>query len=168
MSAISVETSQNVKLEYQIASVGERILANLLDRLLFLGWFILIAILTEQLELQFNTVTVIVILVPVLLYHLACEVFFNGQSVGKHTLRIKVLKVNGMQPSLGDYLMRWIFRIVDCRIGGGSIALLCILINGRGQRLGDIAAGTAVVRTLRPTRLDDIAAPETSPGYTVR
>lgn len=165
MRAIAIDTTQNVRLEYEIASVGERILAALLDYFLFIGWFLLCSILNDLLGLDFTLYTGIVMLLPVVFYHLACEIFFNGQSIGKRTLKIRVLKKDGTQPSLGDYLMRWIFRIVDCGIGSGSVAVICILINGKGQRLGDIAAGTTVVRIRRPTRLEDIRIRETPKDY---
>src|SRR3546814_18483963 len=63
--------------------------------------------------------------------------------------------------------MRWIFRPIDCTIGWVSVALICILINGKGQRLGDIAAGTTVVRTRRRTHLADIQIRERTPNSTV-
>lgn len=167
MSSISINTSQNVRLEYEIASVGERILATLLDYLIFIGWMILISILSDLLAGEFGTITFVVMILPVFLYHLVCEVFFNGQSVGKKTLNIRVLKTGGTQPSIGDYLLRWIFRLIDCSIGMGSVALLCILINGKGQRLGDIAAGTTVVRIRRAVNLGQIEVPDAPPDYSV-
>lgn len=165
MEAIAVNTSQNVRLEYEIASVGERILAALLDYFIYFGWFILCSLLSDLLEFRFSTATIVILLLPVVFYHLACEVFFNGQSIGKRTLKIRVLKKDGSQPSLGDYLMRWVFRIVDCGIASGSVAVICILVNGKGQRLGDIAAGTTVVRTSRPVRLEHIRIKETPTDY---
>lgn len=167
MRAIAIDTAQNVRLEYEIASVGERILAALLDYFIFIGWFTLSSIVMSMLEVNFGLLTGVIMVLPVVFYHLVCEIFFNGQSIGKRTLNIRVLKKDGTQPSLGDYLMRWVFRIVDCTIGSGSVAVICILINGKGQRLGDIAAGTTVVRTRRSTRLEDIRIRETPPGYQV-
>ncbi|QEC51799.1 putative RDD family membrane protein YckC [Anseongella ginsenosidimutans] len=167
MRAIAIDTAQNVRLEYEIASVGERILAALLDYFIFIGWFTLFSIVISILGLNLSLLTGVILALPVVFYHLVCEVFFNGQSIGKRTLNIRVLKKDGTQPSLGDYLMRWIFRIVDCGIASGSVAVICILINGKGQRLGDIAAGTTVVRTRRSTRLEDIRIRETPPDYQV-
>lgn len=167
MRGLAINTSQNVRLEYEIASVGERILAALLDYFIFFGWVILCATLSDLVKFEFNVYVMLVLTLPMVFYHLLCEIFFNGQSIGKRTLRIRVLKKDGTQPSIGAYLMRWIFRIVDCGIGSGSVAVICILINGKGQRLGDIAAGTTVVRTVRRTRLEDIRVRETPPDYVV-
>lgn len=156
MSAISIRTAQNVRLEYEIASIGERLLANVVDHFLFAAWVFLFLAVCDQLGLSFGTAGWIIMLLPIFFYHLACEMFFQGRSVGKQVMQIRVLKKDGSQPSAADYLMRWIFRILECGIALGSIALLTILINGKGQRLGDIAAGTAVVRDREPVRLQDI------------
>lgn len=167
MRAIAIDTTQNVRLEYEIASVGERILAAILDYFIFFGWFVLFSILNDLVGSGFSILAGVIMVLPVIFYHLACEVFLNGQSIGKRTLRIRVLKKDGTQPSVGDYLMRWVFRIVDCGIGSGSVAVICILINGKGQRLGDIAAGTTVVRIRQAAKLDDIRIAETPPDYAV-
>ena len=50
---------------------------------------------------------------PMLLYHLLFEVFNNGQSIGKASLRIRVVKLDGSQPDLGSLLIRWLLRILD-------------------------------------------------------
>lgn len=165
MRAVTVNTTQNVRLDYEIASVGERILATILDYFIYLGWFVLCSIFSDLFSIQLTRLTFVTILLPVLFYHLACEIFFNGQSIGKRTLKIRVLKKDGSQPSIGDYLLRWLFRIIDCGIGSGSVAIIFILFNGKGQRLGDIAAGTTVVRTYRRTSLEDIRIKEAPPDY---
>ena len=76
----------------------------------------------------------------------------NGQSLGKRQMEIKVIKLDGSRPSLGAYILRWIIRPVDTFMSG-AIAILTILINGKGQRLGDLAAGTTVIKTKRRTTL---------------
>ena len=86
----------------------------------------------------------VLLMLPVFLYHLLSEIFFNGQSIGKRQLNIKVVRLDGTSPGLGNYLMRWVLRPVDILLYG-SVAVLCILIGGKGQRLGDMAAGTTVV-----------------------
>jgi hypothetical protein len=104
---------------------------------------------------------------PYVFYHLVCEVFFNGQSFGKKARQIKVIRLDGTRPRLGDYLLRWILRIVDTGLFSGIIAIVVILANGRGQRLGDLAAGTSVVST-RPRQNSGPLAPAfTSPDYVV-
>lgn len=156
MSTVSIQTTQNIDLEYEIASVGERILAYLLDNVICGAWFFLTFMILGTADLVTPVFLILIVSLPILLYHLISEIFFNGQSIGKRTLNIRVLKKDGTQPSLGNYFMRWIFRLIECTMAFGSIALITILFNGKGQRLGDIAAGTTVVRTRRKTSIRDV------------
>ncbi|MGV3540554.1 MAG: RDD family protein [Rufibacter sp.] len=159
MNTIKVKTTQNVEVEYAIASVGDRILAYLIDMVVGMAWFLIgffiVGIMSaggQPNNTSFFIVGVIMLL-PYLLYHLLCEIFMNGQSIGKKAKDIKVIKLNGHAPSLGDYLLRWIFRIIDVTLYG-IVAIVTIAINGKGQRLGDLAAGTSVIKTV-PVRRQD-------------
>ena len=83
---------------------------------------------------------------PWLIYNLLFEIFMNGQSPGKRTLNIKVVRLDGTSPTLGNYLLRWIFSFIDYYVLGGAIAVILVAAGGRGQRLGDIVAGTSVIK----------------------
>ena len=76
-------------------------------------------------------------------YTLTLESFLEGQTIGKKALNIRVVKIDGYQASLSDYVVRWFFRIVDIYIFG--LGFFVILFNKKQQRLGDMAAGTAVI-----------------------
>jgi uncharacterized RDD family membrane protein YckC len=146
MERIKVETTQNVAIEYDIASVGDRIIATIIDMLIVLGYYIIIIIIYSYF-VKANTPNgafyfFIPLLIPVIFYHLLCEVFMNGQSFGKKAMKIKVIRMDGRQPTFGNYLLRWVLRLVE----EGFIALITVVINGKGQRLGDIAAGTTVIK----------------------
>lgn len=91
----------------------------------------------------------VVLLLPVMLYHLLFELFNNGQSPGKNALQIRVIKEDGSAPSLGDYLMRWILRLLEITSLSGVIAILSIVFTNKSQRLGDLAAKTIVVSEKR-------------------
>lgn len=161
MSTIRIQTTQNVSLEYEVASVGERMLAAIIDYLILAAWIGAALLLLSFLDLKGDAAMVVgVVLVglPFIFYHLASEVFFNGQSLGKKARNIKVIRLDGTQPSLGDYLLRWVLRIIDTGFMSGVIAIVVILANGRGQRLGDLAAGTSVVST-RPRQSAGVLAP---------
>jgi hypothetical protein len=69
----------------------------------------------------------------------------NGQTPGKRVLKLKVVRLDGTPPTLGDYLLRWIFSFVDYLLSG-VIAIVTIAMGGKGQRLGDVVAGTSVVK----------------------
>jgi len=158
MAIIRVQTAQNVTLEYEVASLGERIVAAIIDNLILLAWAGACFLLVKGIGFkgQGNTVQFLVLMgllvgLPYVFYNLACEVFFNGQSLGKKARHIRVLRLDGTAPRLGDYLLRWLLRLVDTGLPvvGGLVAIVAIAASSRGQRLGDMAAGTTVV-SVRP------------------
>ncbi|MCC3152692.1 RDD family protein [Hymenobacter sp. BT770] len=159
MSTIRVHTAQNVTLEYEVAGLGDRIVATIIDYVVLGAWVFAwmmvpaaLAISGRHSSSQLSGVAMILVFVvayaPLLFYNLVCEVFFNGQSIGKKAMNIKVMRLDGTAPRIGDYLLRWLLRIIDLQFAG-LVAIITIAANGRGQRLGDLAAGTTVLK-LRP------------------
>ena len=144
MQKVGIQTTQNVLIDYEVAGLGERIGAYLLDGVILVSYLILLAYINLNIQ-PLPTVVNILLFLPVFLYHLLCEIFFNGQSIGKRQLNIKVVRLDGTSPTLGNYLLRWVLRPVDIWLYG-SVAVLCILVGGKGQRLGDMAGGTTVVK----------------------
>lgn len=71
--------------------------------------------------------------------------FNHGQSFGKKLINIRVVKVDGSTPSIGSYLLRWLLFPIDGPITSG-LGLLVVLLNKNNQRLGDLAAGTMVIK----------------------
>jgi uncharacterized RDD family membrane protein YckC len=169
MDNIRIQTAQNIDIEYEVASIGDRILATLLDYLFFLAYillFVVIAALTKW-DLFDSMATILILSLPIMFYDLACEVFFQGKSFGKMIMKIKVVKVDGTQASFGAYLLRWLLRIIDTRLFGGAIALITILINGKGQRIGDMAAGTTVIKMRQKVQLSDTILNKVQVDYTL-
>ncbi|TAJ13284.1 RDD family protein [Marinilabiliaceae bacterium JC017] len=145
MENINISTTQNVDIEFQLASVGDRILAYLIDAFFQLSYILIIVFIISMVDIKV-TWELSFLALPILLYHLLCEMFLNGQSFGKLIMKIKVVKMNGGELSFGSCFIRWIFRLIEFTLFSGLIALITILINGKGQRLGDIAAGTTVLK----------------------
>ena len=143
---VKVQTSQNVYIHYELASLGARIGAYLIDGLIIVAYVIAALIGYFQLFSSTEVWVLMILYIPVMIYHLTSELLMDGQSIGKKQLYIKVIKLDGTQPSLGSYLLRWILRPVDFLFYGAA-AILCIVIGGKGQRLGDLAAGTTVINT---------------------
>lgn len=166
MENISINTSQNVAIEQPVASVGERVAAGMLDYLFFIGYLFLVMIIMNALPSKNNPILWFILSLPLLLYHLIAEITMNGQSWGKKIFKIKVIKIDGSEPGFFDYFTRWIFRIVDMLIIFGGVGIFTIIINGRGQRLGDLAAGTTVIR-LKKEELDNTIFTEISPDYQI-
>ena len=146
MQTVRVRTTQNVFIDYPTASIGDRILAHLVDRLILILYSIAIVAVLSDSDIEEWYLWLILLGFPWLFFNLAFEIFMNGQSPGKHVMKIKVVRLDGTPPTIGDYLLRWIFSFVDFYILSGAIAVVIIAMGGKGQRLGDIVAGTAVVK----------------------
>jgi uncharacterized RDD family membrane protein YckC len=146
MQTIQVRTTQNVFIHYPVASVGDRILAHLLDRVILIVYSIAVGALLINLDIDEYWVWIMILGTPWLLYNVLFEIFMNGQTPGKRVLNIKVVRLNGAPPAVGDYILRWIFGFVDFYVLGGAIAVILVAAGGKGQRLGDIVAGTSVIK----------------------
>lgn len=157
MDKIEITTTQNVTINYTIASVGDRILATLLDLLLFVAYFFLVGyIISEIGGIESNIYASIILFLPFFFYDLYCELLFNGQSLGKFLMKIKVVRLDGSQPNFGNYLLRWLFRLIEgIAFFWSLVALITVLVNGKGQRIGDIAAKTTVIKLGKKITLND-------------
>jgi uncharacterized RDD family membrane protein YckC len=151
MAGVNFRTAQNVQIDLNTASLGDRILAYLIDSLIILGYFALVFTVGVSFEGIQNVnnigigVVILVLVLPSFLYHLLCEIFFNGQSLGKRQIKIRVVRLDGDQPGIGAYLLRWLLRPIDLWFYG-IVGVLMIALGGKGQRLGDFAAGTTVIK----------------------
>ncbi len=169
---ISVNTVQNVNIDYEMAGVGPRILATLLD-FLILGSTGLLFLLLGSMGVGISqgstgSIVFIIILLSILpLYHLLCELFFNGKSVGKMALGLQVVRLDGKKVNFWDYMLRWIFRLIDITLTSGTLAIISIVVTRRMQRIGDLAAGTTVIRQKTPVSLQDLTQHVMPAGYTV-
>ncbi len=172
---VGIETTQHVKLSYKPAGVGERILAFFLDAF-FIGvyyfvviwiWGYAIGIGGDFTNFSKNSVWILylVLVLPVLLYHLISEVISNGYSLGKKIVGIRVVKVDGTRANLAGYLVRWMFRLVEITMTSGVLAFVTILMNDKGQRLGDIVGKTCVIKERKTVKLDNTLFSEISSGY---
>lgn len=155
MTELQINTTQNVNISFTAASVGERILAYIID------WIIKIAYAIVTYQLVFNLFKIDRIIadmdqwsqiaiyatffLPVIFYTLIFETLLDGQTLGKRIIKIRVVKIDGYQASLADFIIRWFFRIVDLNMLSGVVALISIITSPKNQRLGDMTAGTSVI-----------------------
>jgi uncharacterized RDD family membrane protein YckC len=146
MQNVNIQTAQNVNIKYEAASIGDRIVAFLLDAVIRIFYGLGLTEILRRLDIDLPSSVIFLILLPALIYHFWMEVFFNGQSLGKMVLNMKVVMLDGSQPTFMAYLIRFLFRIIDITLFTGGVAVLTIMINGKGQRIGDIAGHTTVVR----------------------
>lgn len=157
MSELTINTTQNVTINFTAASIGHRLLAFGIDLLIMIAYIISVFMLlhysgllsiVQGMDGWSQMAVNSLIFIPVMFYSLIFETFFEGQSLGKKLVRIKVVKIEGYQASFGDYLIRWLLRLIDIVICSGVVGFVAIVVNSKAQRLGDMAAGTSVI-TLR-------------------
>jgi uncharacterized RDD family membrane protein YckC len=186
MLLVKLDTGFNIEVDFAITPFHKRLFAWILDLLIFTAYILIGLLLISRvsphlLEKQW---TVLLFIMPVLFYHLICEVFMNGQSVGKKAFHIKVITADGGQPSLSQYLLRWIFRLADfpfwvfSAIEHGSLpwwcaiflflGLGCVLISPHSQRIGDLVAGTLLIDTRARTSWQDTVFTELEDNYQAR
>ncbi len=173
METVNVNTSQHIDIDYPVAGVGERLAASLIDMGIF--WILYILGIIMGVVTRFFTfekvtlVLVIIFLACFVFYSLLCEIFMGGQSIGKRILKIKVISMDGGQPSIGQYAIRWLFRLVDVYLTG-VIGIISIAMTDKKQRVGDIVAGTTLIKTVPRTNIAHIAfhtEEEYTPVFTV-
>jgi uncharacterized RDD family membrane protein YckC len=154
MQTIEIRTTQNVTIEYELASLRERIFAFLVDFVIvmvcyYLLVFIIVNLIASVIFESGLNYYFVYGLLPIFLfivYSLVFEILNNGKTIGKKTLGIKVVRLDGKEPGLSDYLLRSIFLIVDVVLCFGVVAALLVGSTAKRQRLGDMTAGTTVVR----------------------
>ncbi|MBQ0738325.1 RDD family protein [Aquimarina celericrescens] len=147
MDNFQIETAQNVSIQQNVAGIGERILAYLIDLLIFMAYFIVILFVIGALDINTGDQWAfwLILGMPLFLYFLLWETFWDGKTPGKAAMKIKVVRLDGSRPAFSNYLIRWLLRLLDITLASGGVAVVAILLNGRGQRLGDMAAGTTVI-----------------------
>jgi uncharacterized RDD family membrane protein YckC len=168
MSLIQIATPFNIDIEFEVAEFHKRLLAYIID------FILMILYMLSMLYLWFGGFkvghggvgfVVIVILVPMLFYSMVSELLMGGQTVGKKLLNIKVVSLDGGEPTLGQIMLRWFMRFYEwgfvlfflfwgnpfLGIGfllfGGITSIIIMVISQKSQRLGDLVAGTVVVNT---------------------
>ena len=165
MQTVRVRTTQNVLIDYPVASIGDRILGHLIDRLIVIAYSVAVVASLADRDVDLWYLWLLLLGIPWMLYSLLFEVFMNGQTPGKQLMKIKVMRLNGTPATVGDFLLRWIFSLVDFYILSGAIALVAVAIGGKGQRIGDMVAGTTVVKLIEQREISAkvvfVAAEET-------
>jgi uncharacterized RDD family membrane protein YckC len=169
MQTVKIRTSQNIDIDYEVAGLGERVLARIVDIGVFTGvfyiiYFIVIFFYISQIEKLesgggfpvFLIVLLIIYSILFIFYDLVAEIYFNGQSIGKYAIKIKVVNIDGARPTLGQYFLRWVFRLLDFGITFGIGALISVAVSEKKQRIGDLIAGTTLIKTKPRTTLNEL------------
>ena len=148
MAESTIITGQFVRISQTPASIGERLIALAIDYIL-LGFYVFSTLaLFSRIHLPSDFTMLFflaIVYLPVLFYAFLCEMFNQGQSLGKRLMNIRVVKADGSTPGIGSYLLRWLLFPIDGPVTGG-LGLLVVLLTKNSQRMGDLAAGTMVIK----------------------
>jgi len=176
MEKIKIPTSFNIELDFETPEFHKRFFAWVIDFAILFAYYIIISKILKtiaathtpsdnDLPFLYNMSAVyLLFFLPLLLYHLVCEVAMNGQSLGKKAIGIKVIGEDGGRAFLYQYLIRWLIRPFDFFFFG-LVALLTVVLTKKNQRLGDLAAGTLVIKTRIDTDINDTVFFELTDEY---
>lgn len=140
-------SSQDVRITQEPASIGARMLALLIDSLFFVVYYYVIILLEDaKVFIGMNTYSYVLLFLVPWFYPLLSEIMANGQTLGKRLMHIRVADLEGGAPKVMSFVLRWFMLPFDLFAACG-LGELCVLFTKRQQRLGDLAAGTWVVRT---------------------
>jgi uncharacterized RDD family membrane protein YckC len=149
MRKIEITTSQNVTIQYELATIIQRIVATIIDFIaIFLFCLFFFVIFFENWEFAFEAYIIYALMFASFFYHLLFETFNHGQSLGKKIFKIRVIKINGERPGFFDFMIRTAFRIVDIPLSFTALALISVSSSEKGQRLGDFFADTTVIKLI--------------------
>ncbi len=169
MATVQINTAFNVGLDFEIAPFHKRLLAYAIDfALLLLYLYTIKFFLYDVIKLDSEAAVgldIIIVTLPMLFYSFITELLLNGQTIGKKIMHIRVISLEGGEPTIGQYLLRWItkffewpflfgylyavpiasfaYALYTCFLG--IVVIIVILITQKNQRLGDLAAGTVLV-----------------------
>ncbi|NCU05398.1 MAG: RDD family protein [Chitinophagaceae bacterium] len=192
MSNVLISTPFNIALDFEIAPFIKRLLAYFLDLAIMVAYAVLMRyVLYDGLQLDGDFafgVDLFLVTLPLLLYHPVFEIIFHGQSPGKMAAGIRVMSVEGGDPTISQYLLRWFFRVWEWPLVFsfvlpgfwimyqlifvgmlGIIVVIIIAVTAKNQRLGDLAANTAIVSTKIQSSIHDTVFMEiTQKNYAVK
>jgi uncharacterized RDD family membrane protein YckC len=202
MAAIKVPTSFNIDVEFEIPEFYRRLVALLIDIVIQFCYFkIAIEIYNSILrnsdfsdaDTGHNLEAILLLLfLPVFIYHVMLEMTMNGQSIGKKIMGIRVVHENGGRASISQFLIRWLLRVSDVWIillviflalgpdfrnpettfivlGALSFLITDIVLvvaSKKSQRIGDILARSILIRTNRRASIEETVFQEVADNYT--
>lgn len=159
---IEITTTQNVTIEYELASLRERCLSWLLDWLIVIMGYLLLYQLLALVFGGFGDEAIVFFLLPLLayfLYYIFFEIWNGGQTPGKMVMSTKVVRLDGKDPEWSDVVLRSVLQLADILFSAGVVGILLIKTTAKSQRFGDMAAHTTVIKLFSSQfayRLEDI------------
>jgi uncharacterized RDD family membrane protein YckC len=172
---LSIDTPENVAFGYTVAGIGSRFLAALVDTFLIiiLQGIVNLALLLVALNLLnvegngflwLGAFFGLIAFAFLWGYYIFFEMLWNGQSPGKRWVGLRVIRADGTPITLTESIIRNLVRLVDFLPAYYGVGVVTMFINSQSRRLGDLAAGTLVVRDRAPVTLESLAAQSVAPA----
>jgi uncharacterized RDD family membrane protein YckC len=171
----TIDTPENIEFAYDIAGIGSRFLAAIIDSLvigaalLVLG--IIIGIVASRDAFAGSAVGSVTAAVGTILsflilwgYYIIFELVWNGQSLGKRAIGLRVVREGGQPITFISSAIRNLIRIVDFLPAFYGIGVIVMFVDRRARRLGDLAGGTLVVKERRGVTLESLTTPTLRPA----
>jgi uncharacterized RDD family membrane protein YckC len=167
---IDIDTPENVAFGYQVAGLGSRFVATLLDTLIILLLQIVVVVtfllilgaldstpLSSGLSAWVYAALGIVTFLFYWGYYIFFEMLWNGQSPGKRWAGIRVIRTDGTPITLSESFIRNLARLIDLLPAAYGIGIITMFIDKQSRRLGDLAAGTLVVHDHAPISIQSLS-----------
>ena len=179
---LSIDTPENVVFDYEVAGIGSRFLAALVDTLLIIVLQVIVnltllllasALFANTLDWESGLLVWLFAVFGLIgfaflwAYYVFFEMIWNGQSPGKRWVGLRVIRTDGTPITLSESLIRNLVRLIDFLPAYYGIGVVTMFINEQACRLGDLAAGTLVVRDRATVTLESLASSPT-PSASIR
>ncbi|MBI5935248.1 MAG: RDD family protein [Chloroflexi bacterium] len=166
---LQIDTPENVSFGYDVAGIGSRFLAALVDTILMLllqviifGTIFLVIggsdILSSSAPAWVIGALSFIAFVFFWGYYIFFEILWNGQSPGKRMVGLRVIRVDGTPVTAAEVVIRNLVRLIDFLPSAYGVGVIAMFVNDKSRRLGDLAAGTVVVHDRSVQSLDELAA----------
>ncbi len=179
---LDVRTPESIAFSYELAGLGSRFLALFVDQAIQILTLVAIFLgivwaaarvdnghgpaVTDKLAVSLAIALVVTIVFVILFgYFIVFEALWNGQTPGKKLLGLRVVRDGGYPIDFGASLIRNLIRVGEWILGYYLLAAVSALLSPENKRLGDIAAGTIVVRDARLSEPRDFGRREEEPVY---
>ena len=168
---LKIDTPENVTFDYDVAGIGSRFIAAMVDTSLILilqtvviGSLILLGTIFGDADLSGSSMSTWILAILGLIsfiffwgYYIFFEILWNGQSPGKRWVGLRVIRVDGTPITASESIIRNLVRIIDFLPTAYGVGVVTMFINTNSRRVGDLAAGTIVVHDRETKGLSELS-----------
>ncbi len=148
---LTLANAEGIDLDLRLAGIGSRGVALLIDLAVQSATLLLVALVASAFDAWGIAALAIATFLILLGYPILSEAMASGKTLGKAVMRIAVVSTDGTPITFLAAVIRNVVRLVDSLPGTYFVGIATVLVTERSQRVGDLAAGTLVIHTGRPT-----------------